>query len=90
MEENRKIKVGITHGDINGIGYEVIIKALDDPRMVELCTPVIYGSAKVASYYRKALELPGSQYHQIANATDAKDGECNIINVIPEDTRPEP
>lgn len=90
MENNRKIKVGITHGDINGIGYEVILKALDDPRMPELCTPVIYGSAKIASYYRKGLELNQAQYRQIATADEAKDGECNIINVIPEDVRPEP
>jgi len=90
MEENRKIKVGITHGDINGIGYEVILKALDDPRMIELCTPVIYGSAKIASHYRKALELTSSQYRQIAVAEEAKDGECSIINVISEDIRSEP
>ena len=90
MEDNRKIKVGITHGDINGIGYEVILKALDDPRMIELCTPVIYGSAKIASHYRKALELTSPQYRQISGADEAKDGECNIINVIPEDVRPEP
>jgi 4-hydroxythreonine-4-phosphate dehydrogenase len=90
MEENRKIKVGITHGDINGIGYEVILKALDDTRMVELCTPIIYGSAKIAAYYRKALELPAGQLHQIQTAADAKDGECNIINVIAEDTHLDP
>jgi 4-hydroxythreonine-4-phosphate dehydrogenase len=90
MEDNRRIKVGITHGDINGIGYEVILKALEDPRMVELCTPIIYGSAKIASYYRKSLELPGGQLHQIAAAQDAKDGECSIINVVVEDTHLDP
>ena len=50
MENNRKIKVGITHGDINGIGYEVILKAFSDATMLELCTPIIYGSPKVATY----------------------------------------
>ena len=41
--ENRKIRVGITHGDINGVGYEVILKTFSDPTMLELCTPVVYG-----------------------------------------------
>ena len=56
MSESKIIKVGITHGDINGVGYEVILKTLSDPRIVELCTPVLYGSAKVAAYHRKALD----------------------------------
>ena len=54
----KPLKIGITHGDINGIGYEVILKAFEDPRMAEICTPVIYGSAKIAAFYRKAMELP--------------------------------
>ena len=41
MENNRKIKVGITHGDINGIGYEVILKSFADATMLELCTPIV-------------------------------------------------
>ncbi len=48
------IRVGITHGDINGIGYEVILKTFSDQRMTELCVPIIYGSSKVAAYHRKA------------------------------------
>ena len=48
---------GISHGDINGIGYEVIIKALSDPMINDICTPVVYGSPKVAAYHRKALIL---------------------------------
>ena len=58
---HKKIKVGITHGDINGIGYEVILKALDEQRMAELCTPVVYGSAKIAAAYRKALQMQQSR-----------------------------
>ena len=58
MEDNRrKIRVGITHGDINGIGYEVILKAFSDPTMFELCTPVVYGSPKVDTYHRKAMDI---------------------------------
>ena len=55
MEENRKIRVAITHGDTNGIGYEVILKTFADPEMFELCTPIIYGSPKVAAYHKKLL-----------------------------------
>ena len=46
--EDKKIRVAITHGDTNGIGYEVILKAFEDPTMLEFCTPIIYGSSKVA------------------------------------------
>ena len=55
MSDN-KIKIGITHGDANGIGYEVIVKSLCDPRICELCTPVVYGSAKAAGFYKKQIE----------------------------------
>ena len=53
--EEKKIRVAITHGDINGVGYEVIIKTFSDSRMFDLCTPVLYGSSKVASYHKKLL-----------------------------------
>lgn len=90
MKDYKKIRVGITHGDINGIGYEVILKALEDSRMLELCTPIIYGSAKIAAYYRKQLGLPQFQMGQIAKAVDARDNACSIINVVGEDTVVEP
>lgn len=78
-----RLRVGITHGDFNGVGYEVILKMLDDARILELCTPIIYGSAKIAAFYRKSLELPGSwQPVQINSATDASADAVNIINVI--------
>lgn len=87
----RKIpRIGITHGDINGIGYEVILKSFDNPMMFELCTPVIYGSAKIAAQYRKMLELPQIQHNIIAGADDAKEGVLNFINVVPEELRAEP
>lgn len=87
---DRKIKVGITHGDINGIGYEVILKTLADNRILELCTPVVYGSAKVATYYRKTLEMEPVPFVTISKAEDARDDANNIINVIPEDVNIEP
>ena len=84
------IKIGITHGDINGIGYEVILKMLDDNRILELCTPIIYGSAKIAAYYRKALGLQAQQVVQIKEASEAREGAVNIINVVDEDVKVEP
>ena len=87
---NRKIKVGITHGDTNGIGYEVILKMLEDPRIADLCTVVVYGSGKVASFYRKAMELPQVQFNRIDTAAEAKDGAYNIINVVGEDLKVDP
>lgn len=87
---SNKIKVAITQGDTNGIGYEVILRALEDTRMADLCTIVIYGSAKVASFYRKGLELPPVQLHKIDSADQAADGAFNIINVVGEDLKVEP
>lgn len=81
------IKVGITQGDINGIGYEVILKTFADIRMAEMCIPVIYGSAKVASYHRKAMELQPVSFNQINNVKDAVVNKVNIINCINEDTK---
>lgn len=90
MEQDKKIRVGITHGDINGIGYEVILKALADARITDLCTPVIYGSAKIAAHYRKGLDLPAIKFFQKDSAADCVDDQINIINVVPEELRPEP
>ncbi|SBV96705.1 4-hydroxythreonine-4-phosphate dehydrogenase PdxA [uncultured Dysgonomonas sp.] len=81
------IKVGITQGDINGIGYEVILKTFADIRMAEMCIPVIYGSAKVASFHRKAMELQPVSFNQINSAKDAVVNKVNIINCINEDTK---
>ena len=86
----KKLKVGITHGDINGIGYEIILKVLEDERILELCTPVIYGSAKIAASYRKSLGLTEIPLKQVESAADAVDGANNIVNVIPEDVKAEP
>lgn len=87
---NRKIRVAITHGDINGISYEVILKALEDNRLLEMCTPVIYGSAKIAAFYRKNLEMQPISFNQCADGEEIKDSVYNIINVVGEDTRIEP
>ena len=87
--ENSKIKLAITHGDINGVGYEVILKTFSDVRMFEHCTPILYGSTKVASYHKKLL----SQQHQdlnftaITDATQAVDKKFNVINLVPDEIK---
>ena len=66
MEE--KIKIGITHGDINGISYEIILKTLLDPHIYEICTPIVYGSSKVAGVYKKELSgLSGVNFNIITS-----------------------
>ena len=78
MEQN-KIKVAITQGDVNGIGYEVILKVFDDPTMLELCTPIVYGSPKVMTYHRKALNMESS-FTIINSAAEAVHGKVNVVN----------
>ncbi len=87
--EERLIRVGITHGDINGIGYEVILKTFTDARVSELCTPVIYGSSKIAAYYRKTLDLPPVNLSVIAQAEEAGINRVNIINCVNDETKVE-
>lgn len=86
--ENRKIRVGITHGDINGVGYEVILKTFSDPTMLELCTPVVYGSPKVAAYHRKAMEIQTS-FSIVNSAEEVQDGRVNVVNCIEEELKVE-
>ncbi|MDH6305620.1 4-hydroxythreonine-4-phosphate dehydrogenase [Parabacteroides sp. PF5-5] len=87
--EERLIKVGITHGDINGIGYEVILKTFSDSRIAELCTPIIYGSSKIAAYHRKTMELPPVNISSINRAEDAGTNRVNIINCVSDETKVE-
>ena len=82
MDHNRKIKVGITHGDTNGIGYEVILKTLSEPRMLELCTPVVYGSSKALAYHRKALNMQSVNFNMVKSAAEAADNMNNLVEVL--------
>ncbi|ASB49509.1 4-hydroxythreonine-4-phosphate dehydrogenase PdxA [Alkalitalea saponilacus] len=84
-----KIKIAITQGDINGIGYEIIFKALADPRILEICTPVIYGSSKVAAYHRKALNLPAISLNNIRSADEAHPKRINMVNCLDDNVRVE-
>ena len=87
--EEKMIKVGITHGDINGIGYEVILKTFQDLRMTELCVPIIYGSSKVAAYHRKAMDLPPVNINIISQASEAGLNRVNLINCVEDDIKVE-
>jgi len=87
----QKIRIGITHGDINGVGYEIILKTFTDNRIIDCCTPIIYGSSRVASYYRKL--LPAVENFNINNinaASEAHPKRVNMINCITEEVRVEP
>ena len=87
MEDN-KIRVGITQGDINGVGYEVILKTFAEPTMFELCTPIIYGSPKVAAYHRKALDLP-TNFSIVESAANAAADRLSIVNCNGDDVKVE-
>ena len=89
MKEDKKIKVAISHGDINGVGYEVILKTFGDSRMFDLCTPVLYGSTKVASYHKKLLiSMPQEMtFHGIREAREAAGGKFNVLNLVPDEVK---
>ncbi len=89
MKQQDKIKVGITQGDINGISYEIIIKSLLDNRINDLCTPIVYGSAKVAAYHRKALNIENFSLNIIRDAEKANPKRPNIINCLDDNIRVE-
>ena len=89
MSKEKKLRIGITHGDINGIGCEVILKALSDTRMLELFTPVIYSSPKVIAYYRKALGLNNLNTQSARSAEEAHDERINVVNCINDEIRVE-
>ncbi len=79
--QSPKIKIGITQGDINGVGYEIIIKSFLDQRLLELCTPIVYGSSKIASYHRKTLNIPDFSFHIIKKPEQLNQKRANIINI---------
>ncbi len=83
----KKIKVGITQGDINGIGYEIIIKTLTDKRITDLCIPIVYGSPKLASYHRKSLNIENFSLNIIKSPENANPKRPNVINCVSENTR---
>ncbi len=87
--ERKTIIAGISHGDINGIGYEVIIKALMESTINEICVPVVYGSPKVAAYHRKALNINNFSFNNIRSAEEANPKRANLINCLDDNIRVE-
>jgi 4-hydroxythreonine-4-phosphate dehydrogenase len=87
----KKLVVGITQGDGNGIGYEVIIKALADERILDMCTPVIYGSSKIFGFYKKQIHnIEQINTNVINSAKDVHPKRVNIVNCLPDNVFVEP
>lgn len=84
------IRVAISIGDFNGVGVEVVLKALSNPKFTEFCTPCIYGSAKVVSYYKKMLNLHELNIHTVKSADQIHLRKVNLISCWEEETAIEP
>lgn len=81
------IRLGISQGDINGIGYEVLLKCFSDSRMLEGCTPILYGSSKVASYHKKMINATDFPFINIRSAEQAEVHKFNILNIVQEEIK---
>lgn len=82
-----KLKIGISIGDVNGIGLEVILKTLADAKILDYFTPIVYGHTKVASFHRKALNLEDFSFNVINIASEANPKRANMINCWEEDVK---
>ena len=91
---SEKLKIGISIGDVNGIGLEIIIKTLADNRIYDYCTPIVYGHTKVASFYRRTTHIEELNFTVIGNASEAVNRrdhrKPNMINCWEEDVKIEP
>ena len=83
--KKRKNKLGITIGDFNGIGAEIIIKTFKDSRMMDFCTPIIFSSSKIISFYRKLLKYHDFNFNVINAIKDAHPKKVNLLNISNED-----
>ena len=83
-----KPTIAITAGDINGVGYEIIIKSLANPHICEICRPIVYGNAKVARQHMQTMdeEYHNIQWNIIQDPKQAKDGRLNLISCYSDDT----
>jgi 4-hydroxythreonine-4-phosphate dehydrogenase len=84
---SEKVKIGISIGDVNGIGLEVILKTLIEPAILNYCTPIVYGHTKVTSFHRKALRLGELSFNVIPDAGSANPKRVNLINCWEEDVK---
>ncbi|WP_373058029.1 4-hydroxythreonine-4-phosphate dehydrogenase PdxA [Zunongwangia sp. H14] len=80
MKHAQKIKLGISIGDLNGIGSEIVLKTFDDSRMLDFCTPVIFASAKIITFLKKQYKL-SLNFQGVDEASKAIDGKINVVNV---------
>ncbi len=78
--DNYKPKIGITIGDFNGIGPEIIIKVLQDRRITSICTPIVYGSGKILTRYKRILDIENFNYHQYNENSYLNEKKVNVIN----------
>lgn len=81
------ITIGISQGDFNGIGYEVLLNCFSDSRVLENFTPILYGSSKILSYYKKMVDLPNFPFTNIKHADQAEKGKLNILNIVQEEVK---
>lgn len=84
-KKSSKVKVGFSVGDLNGIGMEIILKTLEDNRICELCTPIIYGSRRLTNYYAKAFNLKNLNINYIDSLDNVKSSKVNVLNVWEEE-----
>ena len=84
MENEEKIKIGISIGDLNGIGGELVIKTFEDNRMLEFCTPIIYASVKTLAFLKRHFQST-LEFNKIQNASQAADSKVNVVSVWHED-----
>ncbi|MDF1671985.1 MAG: 4-hydroxythreonine-4-phosphate dehydrogenase PdxA [Vicingaceae bacterium] len=82
---SKKIKLGISVGDINGIGLEVIIKTFHDSRMMEICTPIVYGSSKASTFHRKALGINDFSFNYIKSLSEINHKKPNLLECWKDD-----
>jgi len=84
-KKSSKVKIGFSVGDLNGIGMEIILKTLEDNRICELCTPIIYGSRRLTNYYAKAFNLKNLNINYIDSLDKVKSSKVNVLNVWEEE-----
>lgn len=86
--DNQKIRVAITHGDTNGIGYEIILKAFEDAGMFDMCTPIIYGNPKIATFHRNTLQVE-TPFSIISKAEEAHPDRLNMLAAFDDEVKVE-
>ena len=89
MSNERKIRIGITHGDTNGVGYEVILKCFASNDILELCTPIIYGSSKIMNYHKKAMSIQTTQVNVTRDIKNVKESALNLIDIVTDEVKVE-